>query len=159
MPKEACGWITFDKSQPFVQVLKQLSYKTVWGVAIKIIQEMILWSSRLQHRAYDIYIWYNTKPISVEVLDLGTGRACSRARSMGWGNDWLGRARAREWRAWPKIFRICPCGRGPGSCHLRAGSCFLLFFWIFDSFRLKNKGKERSAHGPSRQARAGAGLK
>ena len=59
--------------------------------------------------------------------------------------------RTRQWRAEPEIFQILSTARarGSGSCILRTGTCFMLFFFIFASFRLKNKGNEGSPCRPA----------
>ena len=66
------------------------------------------------------------------------GRACSRARLAG----------LCKWQAGLEIFKICP-RLGPGPRTRGPGPCFMLFFCIFDNFRLKNKGKKHSARVPA----------
>ena len=64
--------------------------------------------------------------------EVGMGRACSQTRLAGLG----------KWRAGLEILKNCPWPRPAGQARASCGPgpCFMLFFCIFDSFRLKNKG-------------------
>ena len=65
------------------------------------------------------------------------GGVCSQTRHASLG----------KWRAGPGL-KFSKFVHGPGSCFLRAWPMFYVFvFCNFDSFRLKNKGNERSARG------------